>query len=141
MENEDMERGLSRARDLWLGSDFSGAFAVYDELIRRFPNAPEVLREYAKARYWEFSGQSHEDATRLLEQAISADPTSVDGLLWLAHLYGIGYGQGYEKAAVLCRKAIELAPNLPDSYISLGLLQGRPGVALTREEAGRVTSA
>lgn len=135
MENEEKQQRLARARGVWLAHDFPGAFALYEGLLRYYPEDPEVLRDYAKAKYWEFSGQSHDDATRLLERAVVVDPLSVDGLLWLAHLYGSGYGQGYPEAVRLCRRVTTVAPDLADGYITLGLLEGAPGVALTREEA------
>ena len=131
------EEDLRHAARLWHAGTFAEAYAIYDELLRCSPGDAGVLRSYAKAKWFEFSGDSEEAATRLIESAVAADPTDVDGLLWLAEMYGNGYGEGYQAAERLCARAIELAPDLADGYVSLGMLRGCPGVTLTRSEAAR----
>lgn len=129
----ERETSLNNAHHAYLNKDYVTAYALYEELLKAFPNDPQILCEYGKAKYREYDDL--EKAAQLFLQALEAYPYSVETLLWLGDLSSLGYGPGYSKAASLYQQAIQLDPRSVDAYIGLGMLRRTPSVSLTLQEA------
>jgi tetratricopeptide (TPR) repeat protein len=113
--------------------DFSAAYTVYEALLHERPDDPDVLFDYGRAKYAEYIDL--DGAAELFERARTAQPESVETLLWLGDLCSLGYGRGYDAAAELYRKAIQLEPRAVDAYIGLGLLHRTPGSRVALADA------
>jgi tetratricopeptide (TPR) repeat protein len=129
----DKAMRLEEAREAIRRRDFSSAYSLYDALLADHPGDADVLLDYGRAKYAEYSDL--EGAARLFEQALAASPQSVETLLWLGDLFSLGYGRGYDAAAEVYRKVIQLDPGAVDAYLGLGLLHRVPTRPVTLEEA------
>jgi tetratricopeptide (TPR) repeat protein len=129
---EERQR-LQQAREAVRRRDFAAAYSLYDALLADHPEDPDLLRDYGSAMYAEYADL--EQAARLFERALAANPRSLETLLWVADLYALGYGRGYEAAAETYRTAIELQPDAADAHIGLGLLHRAPSRPVTLDEA------
>lgn len=115
---------LEQARRSFLRGETAQAFAQYEQLLDIGPSDADVLLDYGRARY---QNGDFEQAARLLERALAAQPDSLEAIIWLANAVWMGYGQEYGDAASLYRRAIQLAPEDPDGYIGLGMcIHGPP---------------
>jgi tetratricopeptide (TPR) repeat protein len=133
MATTDRESQLARARQACRDQDFQTAYAIYDRLLGADPDDAEVLREYGRARYAEYTDL--EGAARLFERALAVEPRSVETLLWLGDVASLGYGPGYAGAAESYRAAARLDPRAVDAYVGLGMLHRSPGAPVGQAEA------
>ncbi|HVB73848.1 MAG TPA: tetratricopeptide repeat protein [Ktedonobacteraceae bacterium] len=124
---------LEQAHLACLHNDYETAYRLYDELLRDFPNDPEVLLSYGRAKYREFVDL--EQAASLFLQAVEADPCSIEALLWLGDVSGWGYGPGYAKAADFYRRVLEREPESIDAWTGLAMMYKAPSSAITLGEA------
>jgi len=129
----DRDQRLEQARQICRQGDFDVAYRIYDSLLQAYPNDPEILRDYGRAKYQEYDNLGQ--AAQLFAQAHAAAPTSVELLLWRADLSALGYGDGYAAAAALYRQALQIDPQAVDAYIGLGMLHRVPGKPVSLDEA------
>ncbi len=129
----DTSESLDLAREAVQRGDYAAAYSIYDGLLIDHPDDPDLLRDYGIAKYEEYADLA--EAARLFERALAADPRSVETLLWVADLYSLGYGRGYQAAADTYRTAIQLEPEAADAHVGLGLLHRAPSRPVTLEEA------
>jgi tetratricopeptide (TPR) repeat protein len=129
----DRDRLLAQARQACVRKDFATAFRLYDALLERFPANADVLLDYGRATYLEYSDL--EKAARLFLEVLKIDPDCLEALLWLGEVCAVGYGPGYEKAVEFYSRAIALDPTCVDAYIGLGMMYGAPSSHVTLEEA------
>lgn len=127
------EDRLEQAHLACLQNDYDIAYRLYDELLRDFPNDPEILLSYGRAKYREFVDL--EQAARLFLQAVEADPNSIEALLWLGDVSGMGYGPGYAKAPDFYRRVLKIEPGSVDAYTGLAMMYKVPSSAITLDEA------
>lgn len=123
-QEEDHRQFLLQARRLWQQDNPTAAYSLYEKLLQEYPCDPIVLREYGRALYAEFN--DFEKATSLFERALKKEPNSLLTLQYLADLYAMGYGQGYDVALSIYQQIIVLARNDLDTrssaYIGMGCL-------------------
>jgi uncharacterized Tic20 family protein/Flp pilus assembly protein TadD len=124
---------LEQARQASLRGEFPTAYALYDALLEAYPDDPEVLHDYGRAKYVEYVDL--EQAAQLFERARAVEPKSVETLLWLGDLYALGYGRGYDAAAEMYRQALQQNDREVDAYIGLGMLHRAPTKPITLNEA------
>lgn len=130
---EERDSLLQQAHEACWQFQFAQAYDIYEALLQANPDDPQVLLDYGRAVFGE--GNDFEKATRLFEQAVQSDPTSVEAVLWLADMAALGYGPEQAGAVTLYRRALELDPACVDAYIGLGLQYRAPSVTLTLEES------
>lgn len=129
----DRDQRLEQARQICARGDFAVAYTLYETLLRTYPDDPEVLQAYGRAKYQEYDDL--EQAAALFARAYAAAPESVESLLWLADLAALGYGPGYERAAELYHQAIQLDPEAVDAYLGLGMLHRTPDRPVSLDDA------
>ncbi len=122
-----------QARQAVIQGDFTKAYHLYEELLRTYVNNADILLDYGRAKYREFSDLNQ--AAVLFQRILEQQPDSLDALLWLADVSSLGYGPGYAGAANLYRQIIALAPGCVEAYSGLGMLYKNPGSPVTLEEA------
>jgi len=122
-----------QARQAVIQGNFTIAYRLYEELLRAYPANTDILLDYGRAKYREFSDL--DQAAVLFKRILKQQPKSLDALLWLADVSSLGYGPGYAEAANLYRQAITLEPTCVEAYIGLGMLYKNPGSLVTLEEA------
>lgn len=127
------EDRLEQAHLACLQNDYETVYRLYDELLKDFPNDPEVLLGYGRAKYREFVDL--EQAASLFLQAVEADPYSLEALLWLGDVSGMGYGPGYATAPDFYRRALEIEPESVDAYTGLAMMYKVPSSTITLAEA------
>jgi TolB-like protein/class 3 adenylate cyclase/Tfp pilus assembly protein PilF len=130
-----------------VGASISGAEL---ERIQRKPT--ESLTAYdafarAQAEFFRFRREGHQEARRLLNQAIEIDPGYAAAHSLLGSTYSSSYAllwsldrADLERGEALARRAIELDPRLSLPYLSLGAIQlanQRPEQALAPLERAR----
>src|SRR5262249_9762027 len=76
-----------------------------------------------------------EQATQLFERAVNINPNSIPALLWLADLYALGYGKGYNAELITYKQVIQLTPHVVDPYIGIGMLHQAPPSPVNLKEA------
>ena len=122
-----------QARQAVIQGDFTTAYRLYEELLRAYPDNADILLDYGRAKYREFSDL--DQAAVLFKRVLKQQPNSLDARLWLADVSSLGYGPGYAGAANLYRQAIALEPMCVEAHIGLGMLYKNPGSPVTLEEA------
>jgi superkiller protein 3 len=104
---------------------YAKAVAVFDELLKRYPNDPEILfnasRLYAERSY------------QTMRQLIQADPNSV----WVRYANAEVHEslQRYDLAIAEYRKVLEAEPRLPGVHLRIGqtLLRSSPNPKVVEE--------
>jgi len=122
-----------QARQAVIQGDFTTAYCLYEKVLRTYPDNTDILLDYGRAKYREFSDLNQ--AAVLFQRILEQQPNFLDALLWLADVSSLGYGPGYAGAASLYRQIIALAPVCVEAYIGLGMLYKNPGSPVTLEEA------
>jgi DNA-binding SARP family transcriptional activator/TolB-like protein/Flp pilus assembly protein TadD len=130
-----------RLPDLWPAEDLV-VQAATDRFERRGPGprearaavvppTPESRILYLQARYhWDQrTPADYWEAVRLLERAIDEDPTSAQAYAWLSNTFGamatnghVAPEDGFRRAEVAARRALELDPNSADARSALGAI-------------------
>lgn len=123
-QEEDLRQMLVQARRLWVQESPAAAYASYEKLLQEHPRDPVLLREYGRALYAEYS--DFEKAISLFERALQEEPHSLLTLQYLADLYSLGYGEGYDAALSMYQQIIASASHDKDvcasAYIGMGFL-------------------
>jgi tetratricopeptide (TPR) repeat protein len=113
------------------------ALAAFEELVRDFPELPEV--HYAFGSF--LSQQDPGRAIQELEQELRISPNHLHALLRLSHLLWM---EGrYQEARTYAERALSVSPESPAPYIMLGrvlLSQGELLRAIANLEAGLALS-
>lgn len=132
----DLQKSLYTARTQWRQSP-GAAYVYYDSLLLHFPDHPAILREYAKALFHE--NDDLEKSIALFEKALQRDPEAWLSWLYLAVLYGYGYGKGYLEALVVYKHIIDHFPDhIPacvEAYLRIGTSYEKPGITMSLQEA------
>jgi len=99
------------------------------KLKKRYTDNPEAYQLYLKGRYFwlKFSPEDHKKAAEYFNQAIAIDPTFALAYTGLADTYGasatngwINPREGYLKAKVAVKRALEIDDSLAEAHASAG---------------------
>jgi serine/threonine protein kinase/tetratricopeptide (TPR) repeat protein len=100
-------------------------------LKKRYTDNPEAYQLYLKGRYFwlKFTPEDHKKAAEYFNQAIAVDPNFALAYVGLGDTYGasatngwISPREGYPKAKVAAKKALELDDTLAEAHTTLGAL-------------------
>jgi tetratricopeptide (TPR) repeat protein len=102
--------GMDLQRSYAALQEFDKAFAVNDELLKRYPNDPEILFQASRL----YADRAYETMTKLIEMA----PNSIWVRYAMAEVHESQ--QHYDLAAKEYRTVIKMGPRLPDVHFRLG---------------------
>jgi tetratricopeptide (TPR) repeat protein len=138
---QDVVQSLEQAREIWTQGDRTRTYAIYEQLLKEYPDNPLVWCEYGKAVYTAFDDL--EAATVIFERVLALKPDSIVARLYLSELYSAGYGKGYPAALPLYLEVIQLASDKRNdchnnatlaAYVGIGMLYRKPGSPVSYDE-------
>lgn len=138
MNKETILFDLQRIRDIWR-QDKEAAYMSYENILRRYPEHPMVLREYGKALEMSFAFKDQEKACVLLERSLEYEPKAWLSWLYLGALYVSGYGKGYSAVVAFYSAFIQAFPDqigaCAEAYLRIGAAHILPEAEVSIEEA------
>jgi len=138
---ESLSYGLSFASALWQDSQREQALSVYQNLVRRFPDAPNL--HYQLARVYQGAGME-DAAVSAIETALAISEVPDLSHYILAREIYQETGQGakiqalYDEADAAFQEVLAAFPGFPEPYLYLGRLNeafNRPQLALDAYQA------
>jgi tetratricopeptide (TPR) repeat protein len=120
-DHADLVSSAGRALAAFLMGDYSRAQALYDQLLARFPNDPDVHYAYG----YSVLRADPERAIQEWERALSIDPSNAAAHAMLSWTFSLRDQR--EKALAHAREAVAKDPNITVSQVVLGRLLVQKG--------------
>ena len=112
--------------------NFDKAVNIYECLLQDGHKSYNVYMAYGKALYRQFDDLDL--SAHMFEQALEIRQGDEDAMLWLATIYGMGYGKGYEEAVVVYQAVYEQNPLCINAYEGMAMSYGSPGVVMSQHD-------
>jgi len=111
LNKSSFQKNLHRASELCLKGQINQARDIYHQLIKIFPNHPEVLSNLGTI---ELQSENISIGIELLKKSISIDPFQVNAIINLGN--GLLQQKKYQEAIEKYDRAINLKPSYYESY-------------------------